>query len=117
MRKVRRLTVTWFGDGGRIAAAVVRVAIATAVLLTLHHVGGPVSTGDLPGEHTLYRPVGLWMLLGHTPPPPWLLSILWGTAYSATVAMLVGLATRATTAISCVCACALGALVYADSHT
>jgi hypothetical protein len=105
----------WFADGGRLATAVVRITIASAVLLALARLDNPTSTGDLPGTHTLYRPVGIWMLLGHTAPPAALVSVLWVIAWAATAAMLVGLATRATTAASFVAGVALASLSAASS--
>jgi hypothetical protein len=107
----------WFADGGRYAAAVVRITIATSVLLTLVRLHQPVSTGDLPGAHTLYRPVGIWMLLGHTPPPGWLVTVLWAIAWTSTVAMLVGLASRAATAASFTSGVAIAALSFAAQKT
>ncbi len=117
VHRVTRWYRYWFADGGRLAAAVVRVAIALAVLATLVRLGGPTSAGDLPGEHTLYHPVGAWMLLGSTPPPGWLVDLLWVVAWSSTVAMALGLFTRATTAASFAAASALAALSFASSHT
>jgi hypothetical protein len=110
---VSRWTRYWFADGGRLAVAMLRIAIAVSVLLTLHKLSGPVSTGDLPGSHTLYRPVGIWMLLGHTAPPDGLVDLLWVVAWVATAAMLLGLATRAATAASFVASVALAALSFA----
>jgi len=107
----------WFEDGGRTALAIVRIAVAVSVLLTLARLGNPVFTGDLPGEHTLYRPVGIWMLLGGHPPPDDLVRILWLLAWTGTVAMLLGAATRATTAVSFVSAVALASLSFAASRT
>ena len=93
-----------------------RIAIAVAVLLSLARLSNPVSTGDLPGEHTLYRPVGIWMLLGHTAPPDVVVDALWILALAGTVAMLLGLATRASTAVSFVAAVAIAALSFASGH-
>ncbi len=107
----------WFAEGGRFAAACVRIALAFAVLLCLRKLGRPVSTGDLPGEHTLYHPIGIWMVLGHHAPPDAAIAILRGVAWIATGAMLVGLCSRAATAISFASASALAALAFASSHT
>lgn len=99
------------------SAAIVRIAIAVTVLLTLARLTNPVSTGDVPGAHTLYRPVGIWMLLGHTPPPSIVVTLLWVLAWSGTIAMLLGAATRASTAISFFASVALASLSFAASHT
>lgn len=107
----------WFADGGRVAAAIVRIALGVAVLLCLRKLAAPTSNGDLPGEHTLYRPVGVWMLLGHSPPPAALVGALWVVAWGATTAMVLGLASRAATALSFVAAVALAALSFSASKT
>ncbi|HEV7559249.1 MAG TPA: hypothetical protein VGO00_27430, partial [Kofleriaceae bacterium] len=64
-----------------------------------------------------YRPVGVWMLLGHHAPPRWLVDGLWVIAWASTACMLVGLASRAATAVSFVSAVALASLVFAGSAT
>ncbi|MEO6772049.1 MAG: hypothetical protein ABI467_03395 [Kofleriaceae bacterium] len=107
----------WFAEGGRYASAIVRIALASAILLTLARLDHSGSTGDLPGAHTLYRPVGVWMLLGHAPPPQVLVQALWGTAWIATTAMLLGLSTRVATAASFASALALASLSYASNAT
>jgi hypothetical protein len=101
----------WFADGGRVALAIVRIAVATAVLIALArlaHTRSPVAS-------PAYRPIGIWMLLGHTPPPAALVSILWVVAWASTGAMLLGLATRATTALSFISAVALASLSFSAS--
>ena len=91
----------WFGEGGQLGAAVIRIAIATSVLWTLaglHVDGGPPSA---------YDPDGLMMLLGASMPPPWLIDALLAVAFASTAAMLLGLLSRASTAISLFSALAL----------
>ncbi len=105
----------WFAPGGRFASAFVRIAIATAVLLTLARLSHEVSTGDIAGARTLYRPVGIWMLLGHTPPPNWLVHALWIVAVTTTIAMLLGLAARASTALSFASSLAIASLSFSAS--
>jgi hypothetical protein len=105
----------WFAEGGRYAAAFVRIAIATAILLSLARLDNNVSTGDVPGSHALYRPVGIWMLLGHTAPPAVVVSALWVIAWAATTAMLLGLFTRASTAASFVASLAIASLSFSAS--
>ena len=99
------------------AAAVLRIAIAVAVLLSLWRIAHKVSTAEIVENDALYRPVGVWMLLGHTPPPEVLVSALWIVAWAATVAMLVGAATRASTAASFVASVALASLSFAQGTT
>lgn len=103
----------WFAEGGRTAAAIVRIAIATAVLLTLARLDNAVSTGSA----TLYRPVGLWMLFGHTHPPEAVTTILWVVAWTSTACMLLGAATRASTALSFVSAVMLASLSFSSGKT
>ena len=105
----------WFAEGGRYAAAIVRIAIAGAILLTLARLDHSVSTGEVPGSHTLYRPVGIWMVLGHTAPPALVVDALWILAWIATSAMLLGLCTRAATAVSFVASLALASLSFSAS--
>jgi hypothetical protein len=106
----------WFAEGGRVAAAVVRMALATAVLLTLWRLA-TLSTVHLPGPPELYRPVGIWMLLGRTPPPKLVVDALWALAWTGSVAMLAGYFTRLATAVSCGAALALASLSFASSAT
>ncbi len=114
MRAVSRWQRYWFDDGGRWAAAIVRIAIACAVLLTLAR----LATQDpLVAPAGLYRPVGIWMLLGHAIPPDAVIGILWVAAWAGTVAMLVGLYTRAATAVSFGAAVALAAISFSGSST
>jgi hypothetical protein len=103
----------WFADGGRTALAIVRVAVAAAVLLSLFKLAGAQS----PVAASVYRPVGLWMLAGHHAPPAELVSLLWIVAWTSTAAMALGLATRASTALSFVTAVALVSLSFSASRT
>jgi hypothetical protein len=103
----------WFADGGRVAAAVLRIAIASAVLLTLARLAQPVTRGDI----TLYRPVGIWMLLGHVPPPAVVIEALWVIAWVATACMWLGAASRASTATSFAASVALASLSFSSSRT
>lgn len=92
----------------------IRIAIACAVLLSLARLW---SLSPLVAPTGLYRPVGPWMLLGHARPPAALLDVLWVLAWGATLAMLVGFATRASTAISFGAAVALAAVSFSGSAT
>jgi hypothetical protein len=103
----------WFAEGGRTAIAVVRIALAVSILLTLAH----LAAHESPISSRTYRPVGIWMLLGHTAPPAGLVAALWAIAWASTVCMLLGLATRASTAVSFVSAIALAALSFSASKT
>jgi hypothetical protein len=103
----------WFADGGRTAVAIVRICLALSVLLSLVRIDAHAS----PVASSVYRPVGIWMLLGHTAPPSGLVDVLWLVAWASTAAMLVGLATRTSTAISFVSAVALAALSFSASRT
>lgn len=109
MRGVSRWQRYWFDDGGRWAAAIVRMAIASAVLLTLARLWSQDPLVAPPG---LYRPVGIWMVLGRTVPPGALIGLLWVIAWGATLAMLLGAYTRAATATSFGAAVALAAISF-----
>ncbi len=117
MPRVTRWQRYWFADGGRYAAAIVRVALAVAVLLSLARLGRPMSTGDVPGAHTLYRPVGIWMLFGHWAPGELVVAVLRVIAWASTACMLFGLRSRTSTAVSFASAVALAALSYASTKT
>jgi hypothetical protein len=106
----------WFDDGGRSSVAVVRIAIACAVLMTLQRLA-TLSTVRIPGPPELYRPVGIWMILGHLVPPAGVVTALWVLAFGATVLMLVGLASRASAAVSLVAALALTSASFSSSST
>jgi len=104
----------WFDDGGRYALAMVRIAVAVSVLMVL------VELSRLPqlvAPAAIYRPVGIWMLLGHSPPPEALVIALWAIAGASTAAMLLGVVSRASTAISFVSALAITSLSYSDTPT
>jgi len=115
--RVTRWQRYWFADGGRYAAAIVRIAIALAVLLSLAKLGRPLSTGDVPGAHTLYRPVGIWMLFGHWAPGEMVVTLLRVVAWGSTACMCFGFRSRTSTAISFVAAVAVAALSYASTKT
>lgn len=106
----------WFADGGRGSAAVVRIAIATAVLLTLQRLA-TLTTVRIPGPSELYRPVGIWMMAGHLVPPAPVVTALWVLAFAATALMLVGLCSRLATAVSFVASVALVSASFSSSAT
>ena len=106
----------WFADGGRWSAATLRIAIATAVLMTLQRLA-TLSTVHIPGPPALYRPVGIWMVLGGLVPPGFVVTILWVLAVGATIGMLLGLCSRASTAVSFVAALALASASFSSSAT
>lgn len=103
----------WFAEGGRTALAIVRICVAAAVLLSLVKLAGAQS----PVASQVYRPVGIWMLLGASAPPGALVDALWLVAWVSTTAMLLGVATRTSTAVSFVSAVALVSLSFAASKT
>jgi hypothetical protein len=116
---VKRWQRYWFGDaseGGKWSAAALRIAIATCVLLTLQRLA-TLSTVHIPGPAALYRPVGVWMVFGHLVPPGFVVTGLWVVAIAATLAMLVGLASRAATAVSLAAALALASASFSSSAT
>jgi hypothetical protein len=102
----------WFAPGGRTTVAVLRIAIAISVLMSLWRLW------HLPpfvAPEGVYRPVGVWMLLGRTPPPDVLVGALWVLAWAGTVAMLVGFCSRAATAVSFAASVSLAALSFSGN--
>ena len=99
----------WFADGGRHALAIVRIFVAASVLASLVRL---VTDPTLVAPEGLYRPIGIWMLLGSSPPPDVVITLLMILAPVATIAMLLGLATRASTAVSFVTGVALAAISH-----
>ncbi|HWO19331.1 MAG TPA: hypothetical protein VNO30_11165 [Kofleriaceae bacterium] len=99
----------WFAAGGRYSLAVTRIAVAASVLLSLWRLMGD---RPLAAPPEIYRPVGIWMLLGQTPPPELLVDALWVLAWGGAAAMLLGLCARAATAVSAIAGVALAALSY-----
>jgi len=106
----------WFAEGGRRSGAFVRIGIASSVLLVLARLA-TLSTVELPGPASLYHPVGPWLAFGHLVPPGVVIVALWAIAWTATVAMLVGFASRISTAVSFGSAVALASLSYASQPT
>jgi uncharacterized membrane protein YphA (DoxX/SURF4 family) len=106
----------WFAEGGRWSAAVVRIAIAASVLMTLHRLS-TLSTVRIPGPPDQYRPIGVWMMFGHLVPPGWVVTALWGLAIGATLLLLVGLWSRASAAVSCAAALALTSASFSSSQS
>lgn len=104
----------WFADGGRWAVAIVRIAIAIAVLLSLYRLS---FQNPLVAPAGLYRPVGVWMLLGHNVPADLLVDLLWVLAWGGTACMLVGFGTRAATAVSFGAASSLAAISFSGGVT
>jgi hypothetical protein len=102
----------WFAEGGRYTAAVLRAAIAVAVLLSLWRLWG---LRPLAAPEGVSRPVGIWMALGRARPPDELVDALWALAWGGTGLMLVGLFSRVATAVSFAAAGALAALSFSGN--
>ncbi len=112
LRAVNRWHRYWFDDGGRTAVAVVRIAIAVSVLMSLQRLS---TLSVLVAPEELYRPVGPWMLLGGLRPPAWLIDVLWVAAWGSTFAMLVGAGSRVATAVSFATAMPLAAISFSGT--
>jgi hypothetical protein len=106
----------WFAEGGRSSAAVLRIAIAASVLLTLRQLA-TLSTVHIPGPAALYRPIGIWMIFGYLVPPDPVVTALWVAAIGASALMFVGLFSRASTAVSFVASLALASASFSSSAT
>jgi hypothetical protein len=102
----------WFAEGGRYTAAALRVAIAAGVLLSLWRLWG---LRPLAAPGAVYRPVGVWMALGHERPPDELVDALWAIAWAGSTLMLVGLLSRAATAASFLASASLAALSFSGN--
>jgi hypothetical protein len=91
----------WFGTDGRISVEVVRIAIAVGALVTWQRAAASSYGGflELLGERA-YHPFGILRLFGTAPPPAPFLELCKWLALASSLAMLVGLASRASTVIS-----------------
>ena len=101
----------WFEPGGRMSAAVLRIAIATSALMTMLplHAG----RGGHPGDYaqTGYHALGILKLLPFQPGAT-LLHVWWLVAIVAAVAMLVGARTRLATLLTAISLLAITSYTY-----
>lgn len=105
----------WFAPGGRISAAVLRIAVAVAMLWMLRQMS------DNPGAASrFYYKHGLWLLYPGRPSAA-VLAAVTAIAWGSTIALLVGLWTRWTHLASAITTAALAAYAVSDtaawSHT
>jgi hypothetical protein len=118
MRRGVRWQRYWFASGGRTAAAILRIALAVAILWSLHRLQTRwPSTAPGGGAHSSYRTVGVWMLFGDREPADAVIAALWLVARISTVAMLLGAWSRVATALSFVAFVALASLSYSGAAT
>jgi hypothetical protein len=99
----------WIAPGGQISAAVLRIAVAVALLWMLVRIGQPALSS------TYYRH-GIWMLYPGPPTAGVVMAITW-IAWVSTIALLLGVATRATHAVSAVATMAVAALAASGGAT
>jgi len=111
-RSVNRWHRYWFAEGGRYTVAMLRVAIAASVLLSLWRLW---QVRPLTAPEEVYRPVGVWMVLGRERPPELLVDALWVLGWAGAGAMLVGLGTRIATAASFAGGVSLAALSFSGN--
>jgi hypothetical protein len=111
-RSVDRWHRYWFAEGGRYTVALLRVAIAASVLLSLWRLW---QVRPLAAPEEVYRPVGVWMALGPERPPELLVDALWVLGWAGAGAMLVGLGTRIATAMSFAGGVSLAALSFSGN--
>lgn len=111
---MRRWQQYWFAEGGRVSCAILRIAIAIALMLTLERLRNtwPMGAAGSPGPHPAYRPVGIWMLAGHHEPPVWMIDALWALAWTGALGMLAGAYARVSQALAFAAGVALAALSY-----
>lgn len=91
----------WFASDGRISIEVIRIALALGALMTWHRAVAPSYQRlvDLVSMRA-YHPFGVMRLLGESPPPVPVLEACKWLALIASLAMLVGLASRISTLVS-----------------
>lgn len=106
MGLVERWERYWFAPGGRTSLAVLRIAVALSIWISLDQMA---STWV---HSPSYRAIGLWRLLGDGAPSAGFVSALWWIARISTVAMALGALSRVSTIVSFVSACLLCALSY-----
>jgi hypothetical protein len=111
-RSVDRWHRYWFAEGGRYTVAMLRVAIAASVLLSLWRLW---QVRPLVAPEEVYRPVGVWMALGRERPPELLVDALWVLGWAGAGAMLLGLCTRIATAVSFAGGVSLAALSFSGN--
>ena len=101
---MQRWTAYWFRAGGRTSAAVLRIAIGTSILWMLWRLH---SIGYRPesAPHDVFRAVGILRITGE--PGPALYAVVKPIAWLATLAMIAGVCSRVSTAVSFVAALVL----------
>jgi len=91
----------WFPDGGRINAAMARLAVATSVWMTLDHLAdAPLVMHPERAVDAAYHPVGILLLTCGKVPAAGLIDVAAVVARIATVALFVGVWTRTAAAVS-----------------
>jgi hypothetical protein len=105
----RRWCDYWFAPGGRIALAVIRIGVAVSMLVTLWRITGWQQPS--PFYHH-----GIWMLYPGTPTPG-VVAVITYVAWASTLAMLVGLWSRASHAVSAVTTLAMATFTVAGGVT
>ncbi|HEU0036505.1 MAG TPA: hypothetical protein VFQ53_38095 [Kofleriaceae bacterium] len=101
----------WFRAGGRTSAAVLRIAIGVSVFWMLVRLSDGHASAPWESPHALYRSLGILKLYPGEPGTTFF-DILWPIAWASTIAMILGAATRVTTAISFVSALAIACYEY-----
>ena len=98
----------WFPAGARLSLGAARIAVSMSVLWSLKRLYEPDFAALLAKKPVeLYDPVGILRLLGSGVPSAGLLAAIQIIAWVATIAMLLGLASRVSTVVSLVTALAL----------
>ncbi|MBS1124097.1 MAG: putative rane protein [Deltaproteobacteria bacterium] len=111
VRAMRRWQRYWFRAGGPISSAILRIAIATSILWMLWRLRDGYAGSPDTSPHGLYRPIGILRLVPGEP-SPMAFSVVWAVAWAATVAMLLGLRSRTSTAVSFVAALVIASYEY-----
>jgi hypothetical protein len=99
----------WFAPGGRIAAAMLRIAVAISLMWMLSRIADQAPP-------TTFHHHGIWMLYPGWPSAA-VVTAINRIAWLSTIAMLLGVATRASHAVSAVATMAMAAYAVAGEAT
>ncbi|HET9625462.1 MAG TPA: hypothetical protein VFP84_29040 [Kofleriaceae bacterium] len=108
---LERWTRYWSPPGGRIAAGVVRIALAISALIVLAHaIDSPFIYAPGTVDPHVYHPIGVLMVF-RAPPPAIVITLAWHVGRVAAVAMLLGLGSRLAGALTTLCTLIISAQI------
>ncbi len=112
LRLTDRWPAYWLAPGGRLGTAMLRIGIATSLLMLLYR----YANNQDPLGSALYHRLGVWLLYPGRPSPA-LVDLLLSVAWVATLLFLVGAFTRASHVVSLVATMAVAAHGVSDTPT